>query len=54
VIQDNKVRGAVLYGDVKDGPWYLELMSEQTDIGALRDKLLFGAAFAANVSSGAA
>jgi NAD(P)H-dependent nitrite reductase large subunit/NAD(P)H-dependent nitrite reductase small subunit len=52
VIQDNKVRGAVLYGDVKDGPWYLELMSEQRDIGALRDKLLFGAAFAANVSSG--
>jgi nitrite reductase (NADH) large subunit len=46
VIQDNKVRGAVLYGDVKDGPWYLELMSQQRDIGALRDKLLFGAAFA--------
>jgi nitrite reductase (NADH) large subunit len=46
VIQDNQVRGAVLYGDVKDGPWYLELMSQQTDIGPLRDKLLFGAAFA--------
>jgi nitrite reductase (NADH) large subunit len=46
VIQDNKVRGAVLYGDVKDGPWYLELMSQQRDIGPLRDKLLFGAAFA--------
>ncbi|HYM34809.1 MAG TPA: nitrite reductase small subunit NirD, partial [Steroidobacteraceae bacterium] len=42
VIQDNKVRGAVLYGDVKDGPWYLELMSKQHDIGPLRDKLLFG------------
>jgi len=46
VIQDNKVRGAVLYGDVKDGPWYLELMSKEHDIGPLRDKLLFGAAFA--------
>ncbi len=23
VIENNKVRGAVLYGDVKDGPWYL-------------------------------
>ena len=46
VIQDNKVRGAVLYGDVKDGPWYLELMTKERDIGPLRDKLLFGAAFA--------
>jgi nitrite reductase (NADH) large subunit len=46
VIQNNKVCGAVLYGDVKDGPWYLELMSQQRDIGPMRDKLLFGAAFA--------
>ena len=50
VIQDNKVRGAVLYGDVKDGPWYLELMTKESDIGPLRDKLLFGAAFAGSVS----
>jgi nitrite reductase (NADH) large subunit len=50
VIQDNKVCGAVLYGDVKDGPWYLELMAKQRDIGPLRDKLLFGAAFAAQVA----
>jgi NAD(P)H-dependent nitrite reductase large subunit/NAD(P)H-dependent nitrite reductase small subunit len=47
VIKDNRIVGAVLYGDVKDGPWYLELMSQQKDIGPLRDKLLFGAAFAA-------
>lgn len=50
VIQDNKVRGAVLYGDVKDGPWYLELMAKERDIGPLRDKLLFGAAFAGNAA----
>ncbi len=42
VIENNKVRGAVLYGDVKDGPWYFELMREGKDIGPLRDKLLFG------------
>jgi nitrite reductase (NADH) large subunit len=47
VIEDNKVRGAVLYGDVKDGPWYFELMTQGRDVGALRDKLLFGEAFAA-------
>jgi len=42
VIENNKVRGAVLYGDVRDGPWYLELMSEGRDVRALRDNLLFG------------
>jgi nitrite reductase (NADH) large subunit len=42
VIEDNKVRGAVLYGDVRDGPWYLELMSQGRDVRALRDTLLFG------------
>ena len=47
VIEDNKIRGAVLYGDVKDGPWYLELRTEGRDVGPLRDKLLFGSAFAA-------
>ncbi|HMN43530.1 MAG TPA: FAD-dependent oxidoreductase [Povalibacter sp.] len=46
VIENNKVRGAVLYGDVKDAAWYLELMTQGRDVGPLRDKLLFGAAFA--------
>lgn len=46
VIENDKVRGAVLYGDVKDGPWYFELMTQGRDVGALRDKLLFGAEFA--------
>jgi NAD(P)H-dependent nitrite reductase large subunit/NAD(P)H-dependent nitrite reductase small subunit len=46
VIEDNKIRGAVLYGDVKDGPWYFELMTQGRDVGPLRDKLLFGEAFA--------
>jgi NAD(P)H-dependent nitrite reductase small subunit len=46
VIENNKVRGAVLYGDVTDGPWYFELMTTGRDVGPLRDKLLFGAEFA--------
>ena len=45
VIQSSRVVGAVLYGDVKDGPWYLELMKSATDISALRSKLLFGRSF---------
>lgn len=46
VIENNKVRGAVLYGDTRDGAWYCELMHEGRDVGALRDKLIFGAAVA--------
>jgi len=46
IIEDNKVRGAVLYGDTQDGPWYFELMTEGRDVGPLRDTLLFGAAYA--------
>jgi nitrite reductase (NADH) large subunit len=49
VIRDNKVRGAVLYGDTKDGPWYFELMTEGRDIGKLRETILFGEAFSSQV-----
>jgi nitrite reductase (NADH) large subunit len=51
VLEDDKVRGAVLYGDTTDGPWYLELMTEGRPVGPLRDKLLFGAAAAAPATS---
>ena len=43
VIENNKVRGAVLYGDVKDAQWYLELISQGSDVRPLRSRLLFGA-----------
>jgi len=46
VIEDNRLRGAVLYGDTKDGAWYVDLMGRGDDIGPLRDQLLFGAAAA--------
>ena len=48
IIEDDRVRGAVLYGDTTDGPWYVELMTQGRRIGPLRDQLMFGAAFAAN------
>jgi NAD(P)H-dependent nitrite reductase small subunit len=43
VIEQDKIRGAVLYGDVRDGGWYLDLMNEGRNIHAFRDQLLFGA-----------
>jgi NAD(P)H-dependent nitrite reductase small subunit len=51
VLEDDKLRGAVLYGDTTDGPWYVELMTEGRPVGALRDKLLFGAAAANPIGS---
>jgi len=44
VISGLHIVGAVLYGDVKDGPWYFELIQNKTDISALRSQLLFGQA----------
>jgi nitrite reductase (NADH) large subunit len=42
VIRDNKLRGAVLFGDASAGPWYFEIMADGRDVTAIRDDLLFG------------
>lgn len=42
VLKDNQIIGAVLYGDVKDGGWYFELIQSGADITPIRDRLLFG------------
>jgi nitrite reductase (NADH) large subunit len=47
VVAGNRLTGAVLYGDVADGPWYFELIQKRTDISSMRDQLLFGQAFSA-------
>ncbi|MDX2502936.1 MAG: nitrite reductase large subunit NirB [Gammaproteobacteria bacterium] len=42
VLKDNRLIGAVLYGDTKEGAWYFQLMRSGQDISDIRDKLLFG------------
>ena len=44
VLSGNRVTGAVLYGDVADGPWYFDLIQRGADVSMLRDRLLFGPA----------
>lgn len=44
VLQDNKVCGAVMYGDTLDGSWYFDLMRDGTDVADFRENLLFGQA----------
>jgi nitrite reductase (NADH) large subunit len=46
ILRDDKVVGAVLYGSVADGPWYVELMRDKVDVSAIRDQIVFGRAFA--------
>jgi NAD(P)H-dependent nitrite reductase small subunit len=45
ILENDQVRGAVLYGDTSDGPWYAELMQQRRSIGPLRKHLLFGREF---------
>ncbi|MYN06488.1 NAD(P)/FAD-dependent oxidoreductase [Pseudoduganella aquatica] len=47
VLKDGCVTGAVLYGDVQDGPWYYDLIQNRTDITPIRQHLLFGQALCA-------
>ncbi|HQV23649.1 MAG TPA: FAD-dependent oxidoreductase, partial [Agitococcus sp.] len=41
-IKENKLVGAVLFGDVQDGNWYFDLIKQQQDISNIRADLVFG------------
>jgi nitrite reductase (NADH) large subunit len=47
IVKDDRIVGAVLYGDTADGSWYFDLLKKQEDVADLRDLLIFGQAFAA-------
>ncbi len=46
VIKDGRLLGAVLYGDVGDGPWFFDLVRDGTDTAPMRDLMIFGRGFA--------
>jgi len=46
VLRDDRLVGAVLYGDIADGNWYFDLLRTEADIGGIRESLIFGRAFA--------
>ncbi len=45
VLQDNRVIGAVIYGDTADGGWFHGLIKDKTDVTEMRDTLIFGPAY---------
>jgi NAD(P)H-dependent nitrite reductase small subunit len=51
IIEDGRVRGAVLYGETADGTWYFDLMNEGRRVDDLRDQLLFGRPVPAGVAT---
>jgi nitrite reductase (NADH) large subunit len=46
IVKDDRILGAVLYGDTADGNWYFDLLKKGEDISSIRDMLIFGQAFA--------
>ena len=42
VVRDNRIKGAVMYGDTMDGTWYFQMLRDGTDISAMRSTILFG------------
>jgi nitrite reductase (NADH) large subunit len=42
VLKDDKLVGAVLYGDTVDGAYYFKLLREGRSVADVRDKLMFG------------
>ncbi len=46
VLKDNRIVGAVLYGETGDGSWFFDLLRKETDVSELRDTLIFGQSYA--------
>ncbi|MCW5747602.1 MAG: nitrite reductase large subunit NirB [Alphaproteobacteria bacterium] len=46
VLQDNRIIGAVMYGDTSSGAWFFDLMKRGTDISDMRETLIFGPNYA--------
>ncbi|MFO1114353.1 MAG: nitrite reductase large subunit NirB [Beijerinckiaceae bacterium] len=42
VLRDNRIVGAVLYGDAIDGSWYFKHMRDGTNVSDMRRHLIFG------------
>ncbi len=45
VLKDNRLIGAVMYGDTADGAWFFDLVKNGADISEMRETLIFGQAY---------
>lgn len=42
VLRDNRIIGAVMYGDTSDGAWFFDLLKRGSDVADMRETLIFG------------
>ncbi len=49
VLKDNRIVGAVMYGDTSDGPWFFDLLKRGTDVADMRETLIFGQNYAGGI-----
>jgi nitrite reductase (NADH) large subunit len=42
ILRNDRVVGSVLFGSIADGPWYVQLMRDRTDVSSFRDQIVFG------------
>jgi len=45
VLKNNRIIGVVLYGETEDGPWFFDLLKNETDISDMRETLIFGQSY---------
>ncbi|MHA7881841.1 nitrite reductase large subunit NirB [Nitratireductor rhodophyticola] len=45
VLKDNRIMGAVLYGETSDGGWFFDMLRKGTDVSDMRETLIFGQAY---------
>ncbi|MEH6950763.1 nitrite reductase large subunit NirB [Nitrobacter sp. NHB1] len=45
VLKENRILGAVLYGETADGTWFFDMLRKGTDVSQMRDMLIFGQAY---------
>ena len=48
ILKDDRIQGAVMYGDTIDGAWYFQLLREATDVSDFRGQLMLGQAHLGN------
>lgn len=51
ILEQGRVKAIMLYGDVRDGPWFYQLLQRGIDTRALRDRLLFGKAYCEGIAA---
>ena len=45
ILKDDRIVGAVLYGETADGPWFFDLLRKREDTAGVRHTLIFGQSY---------